>query len=121
MAEGWARRLKGDVIEPYSAGIVAQGLNPSAVKVMAARCGEGFLQPFLLPDPRLLQLIAQGIHRALQLGDFIVCGAKSRLGPTIISFLHLKPSGFDLKPIGILDLGKPREKGNRLGLQRLSF
>lgn len=35
MAEGWARRLKGDVIEPYSAGIVAQGLNPSAVKVMA--------------------------------------------------------------------------------------
>jgi len=35
MAEGWARRLKGDVIEPYSAGIETHGLNPSAVKVMA--------------------------------------------------------------------------------------
>ena len=35
MAEGWARALKGDVIEAYSAGIEAHGLNPNAVKVMA--------------------------------------------------------------------------------------
>jgi arsenate reductase len=35
MAEGWARQLKGDVIEPYSAGIEIHGLNPIAVKVMA--------------------------------------------------------------------------------------
>ena len=35
MAEGWARRLKGDLIEPYSAGIEARGLNARAVKVMA--------------------------------------------------------------------------------------
>jgi arsenate reductase len=35
MAEGWARWLKGDVIEPYSAGVENRGLNPSAVKVMA--------------------------------------------------------------------------------------
>lgn len=35
MAEGWARALKGDVIEAYSAGIEAHGLNPCAVKVMA--------------------------------------------------------------------------------------
>lgn len=35
MAEGWARHLKGDVIEPYSAGIETHGLNPAAVKVMA--------------------------------------------------------------------------------------
>ena len=35
MAEGWARRLKGDAIEPYSAGIEAHGLNERAVKVMA--------------------------------------------------------------------------------------
>ena len=35
MAEGWARHLKGAVIEPYSAGIEAHGLNPAAVKVMA--------------------------------------------------------------------------------------
>ena len=34
MAEGWARQLKGDVIEAYSAGIETHGLNPNAVKVM---------------------------------------------------------------------------------------
>ena len=35
MAEGWARHLKGDVIDVYSAGIETHGLNPHAVKVMA--------------------------------------------------------------------------------------
>jgi arsenate reductase len=35
MAEGWARQLKGDVIEPYSAGIEPHGLDPRAVRVMA--------------------------------------------------------------------------------------
>ena len=35
MAEGWARRLKGEQIEPYSAGIETHGLNPDAVLVMA--------------------------------------------------------------------------------------
>jgi arsenate reductase len=34
MAEGWARRLKGDVIEAHSAGIETHGMNPSAVRVM---------------------------------------------------------------------------------------
>ena len=35
MAEGWARALKGDAIEAYSAGIETHGLNPNAVRVMA--------------------------------------------------------------------------------------
>jgi thioredoxin type arsenate reductase len=35
MAEGWARALKGDVVEACSAGIENHGLNPHAVKVMA--------------------------------------------------------------------------------------
>jgi arsenate reductase len=35
MAEGWAKALKGDVVEAYSAGIETHGLNPNAVKVMA--------------------------------------------------------------------------------------
>ena len=35
MAEGWARRLHGDRIEAYSAGIETRGLDPRAVKVMA--------------------------------------------------------------------------------------
>lgn len=35
MAEGWARHLRADTIEPYSAGIEKHGLNPYAVRVMA--------------------------------------------------------------------------------------
>ena len=35
MAEGWARHLRGDVIEAYSAGIEKHGMNPNAIKVMA--------------------------------------------------------------------------------------
>jgi arsenate reductase len=35
MAEGWARHLKRGVIEPYSAGLIASGLHPLAVRVMA--------------------------------------------------------------------------------------
>jgi arsenate reductase (thioredoxin) len=35
MAEGWARALKGDLVEAYSAGIEKHGMNPHAVKVMA--------------------------------------------------------------------------------------
>jgi len=35
MAEGWARHLKGDRMEAYSAGIDPRGLDPMAVAVMA--------------------------------------------------------------------------------------
>jgi len=35
MAEGWARHLLADQIEPYSAGIETHGMNPNAVRVMA--------------------------------------------------------------------------------------
>jgi arsenate reductase (thioredoxin) len=35
MAEGWARHLKSNELEPYSAGIEKHGMNPHAVKVMA--------------------------------------------------------------------------------------
>jgi arsenate reductase len=35
MAEGWTRALRGDVIEPHSAGLVAHGLDARAVAVMA--------------------------------------------------------------------------------------
>jgi len=35
MAEGWARHLKGDALEPFSAGIEKHGMNPHAVAVMA--------------------------------------------------------------------------------------
>ncbi len=35
MAEGWARHLKSEEIEAYSAGIEKRGLDPLAVRVMA--------------------------------------------------------------------------------------
>ena len=34
MAEGWARHLRGESIEAWSAGIETHGLNPDAVRVM---------------------------------------------------------------------------------------
>jgi arsenate reductase (thioredoxin) len=35
MAEGWARTLKGDVIDAHSAGTAPGGMNPLAVRAMA--------------------------------------------------------------------------------------
>lgn len=35
MAEGWARRLKAGIIDPLSAGVKLNPLNPWAVRVMA--------------------------------------------------------------------------------------
>ncbi len=35
MAEGWAKALKHDAIEAFSAGINKHGLNPDAVRVMS--------------------------------------------------------------------------------------
>lgn len=35
MAEGFARALRSDEIEPWSAGVMKHGMNPRAVKVMA--------------------------------------------------------------------------------------
>ncbi len=34
MAEGWARHLLGDQVQPYSAGIEAHGMNTHAMRVM---------------------------------------------------------------------------------------
>jgi arsenate reductase len=35
MAEAWTKKLKGDVIDAYSAGIAPKGVDPRAVKAMA--------------------------------------------------------------------------------------
>lgn len=37
MAEGWARALLAGDVDPVSAGIVAHGLNPNAVRAMSER------------------------------------------------------------------------------------
>jgi arsenate reductase len=35
MAEGWARALRGDLIDAYSAGVSPHGMNARAIKAMA--------------------------------------------------------------------------------------
>lgn len=35
MSEGWARHLKGSLIDAYSAGVAPHGVDPRAVQVMA--------------------------------------------------------------------------------------
>jgi hypothetical protein len=37
MAEGWAKKLKGDTIAAYSAGVQPHGMNARAIQVMQAR------------------------------------------------------------------------------------
>ena len=49
MAEGWTEHLKGRVIDPYSAGIVARRLNPGAVNVMQ-EAGGGYFPPLFSKD-----------------------------------------------------------------------
>lgn len=34
MAGGWARHLRSDVLEPFSAGIEKHGMNPHAIRVI---------------------------------------------------------------------------------------
>ncbi|MEJ2690929.1 MAG: arsenate reductase ArsC [Deltaproteobacteria bacterium] len=55
MAEGWARELKGEVIEAFSAGIEKHGMNSLAVRVMAeAGVDISKQQPKLIDElPRL--------------------------------------------------------------------
>ena len=43
MSEAWVRNLRGDLIEPYSAGILAAGIDPRAEKVMADALANGGL------------------------------------------------------------------------------
>lgn len=35
MAEGWTKKLNGDIVDVYSAGVETHGINPHAVEVMA--------------------------------------------------------------------------------------
>ncbi|MCJ7728769.1 MAG: hypothetical protein MUO27_02650 [Sedimentisphaerales bacterium] len=44
MAEGWARKLKSDTIEPHSAGTHPRKLDIYAVRVMAEG-GRGYFKP----------------------------------------------------------------------------
>ena len=89
MAEGWARELKHDVIEPYSAGIEAHGLNPNAVAVMA-EAG--------------VDITDQASNTTDQLGDVeldvvvTVCGHADEHCPTFRGAPRVVHVGFDDPP-----------------------
>ena len=89
MAEGWARHLLADKIEPYSAGIEARGINPIAVRVMLE-----------------LGVDISGQHSKLVecLTDVpfdlvvTVCGAAAENCPTFLGKARIIHAGFDDPP-----------------------
>ena len=89
MAEGWARHLLGDKVEPYSAGIEAHGMNPNAVQVMA-EAG--------------VDMTGQSSKLADSLADIdfdlviTVCGHADEYCPTFLGKSRVVHVGFDDPP-----------------------
>ena len=89
MAEGWARHLLSDRMEPYSAGIEAHGLNPNAVKVMK-EAG--------------VDISGQSSELAISLVDvpfdlvITVCGHADEHCPEFLGKGHIVHVGFDDPP-----------------------
>ena len=89
MAEGWARQLKLNVIEVYSAGIEKHGMNPHAVKVMA-EAG--------------VDLTSQSSKTVAELGpiefDYVVtvCGHANEHCPVFLGKAKVVHVGFDDPP-----------------------
>jgi arsenate reductase len=89
MAEGFARALKGDEIEACSAGTVARGLDPRAVRVMAeAGVDIGSQRSKALADLRGLDF------------DYVVtvCGAAHESCPVFPGRTRVVHVGFDDPP-----------------------
>ena len=89
MAEGWARHLKGDRIEPYSAGLEAHGLNPRAVKVMEEAGVDISVQK------------SQKVEEVLQVPfDYVVtvCGHADENCPVFPGNIRMVHKGFDDPP-----------------------
>ena len=89
MAEGWARHLLADKIDPYSAGIEAHGMNSNAVRVMLE-----------------LGVNISGQHSKMvdSLADIpfdlvvTVCGAAAENCPTFLGKARIIHAGFDDPP-----------------------
>ncbi|MDD5597936.1 MAG: arsenate reductase ArsC [Victivallaceae bacterium] len=103
MAEGWARRLKGELIEAYSAGIEKHGLNPDAVKVMAEAGVDISTQKSKLPSE-------------LENIDFdyviTVCGHANESCPIFPGKTKVVHVGFDDPPRMAKELTREEEKLN---------
>jgi arsenate reductase len=91
MAEGWARALKSDCIEPYSAGIVAHGQNPYAIRVMA----EAGVDITGQTSKTLDSLLAQGVMPDVVI---TVCGHADEHCPVFPGKVRKIHYGFDDPP-----------------------
>lgn len=89
MAEGWAKQLKSDEFEAYSAGTHPQGLNPLAVRVMA-EAG--------------VDISGNASKRVAELGDLsfdcvvTVCGHANETCPVFPDQTRVVHVGFDDPP-----------------------
>ena len=89
MAEGWARHLRADQIEPYAAGIEKHGMNPYAVQVMA-EAGVDISQQ---RSKTLAELASVPF-------DYVVtvCGHTNEHCPVFPSRIKVLPVGFEDPP-----------------------
>lgn len=100
MAEGWARHLLADQVNPYSAGIEAHGMNPNAVQVME-ECG--------------VDLAAQSSKLADDVKDVpldlvvTVCGHADENCPTFLTETKVVHVGFDDPPKLAKEAGTPEQ------------
>lgn len=91
MAEGYARTLKGDVIEAFSAGIVAHGQNPNAIRVMA----EDNVDITTQQSKTLQSLLDAGVEFDLV---YTVCGHADENCPVFPGKTTIIHHGFDDPP-----------------------
>lgn len=100
MAEGWARHLKSDVIDAYSAGIEKHGLNPNAVQVMREAN---------------VDITSQQSQTVSDLGpiefDYVVtvCGHADSNCPTFLGAAKVVHHGFDDPPKLAKSAASPEE------------
>ena len=89
MAEGWARHLKGNIVEPYSAGVIAQRLNIRAVRVMK-ETGVDISQQFSKDIESLIDISFDHV--------ITVCSQAEQLCPVFLGKTHVTHVSFDDPP-----------------------
>ena len=89
MAEGWARHLLAEQVQPFSAGIEAHGMNPNAMQVMKEAGVDISSQTSKLADS--LE------HVPLDL-VITVCGHADENCPAVLSKAKVVHVGFDDPP-----------------------
>jgi arsenate reductase (thioredoxin) len=108
MAEGWARHLKGDALEPHSAGIEPHGLNPLAVKVMAEAGVD------------ISHQRSKGVHEMISVPfDYVItlCGHAEEHCPVFAGRTKVVHVGFDDPPL--LALGAKTDEETLMSYRRV--